>query len=87
MSVVVWESLNDQEKTWIQDAVDASVEYQKRLWQEACEVALREVQEAGVTVTYPDKASFREAVREMHRAYRDQDPSIYNLIQEISRVK
>ena len=87
MSVVVWESLTDQEKTWIQDAVDASVEYQKRLWQEACEVALREVQEAGVTVLYPDKTPFREAVREMHRAYRDHDLAIYNLIQEINQVK
>jgi len=87
MSVVVWESLTAQEQSWVQDAVDVSVEYQKKLWQEACDVALRVVQEAGVTVSYPDKSPFREAVQEMHHSYRDNDPAIYDLILEIDQVK
>jgi len=87
MSTVVWESLTDQEQTWLQEAVDASVEVQKKLWQQACDEALREVQAAGVTVTYPDKTPFRDAVRDMHLSYRDKDPGIYQLIQEINEVE
>jgi tripartite ATP-independent transporter DctP family solute receptor len=87
MSRVVWENLSEQEQTWLQEAVDVSVVYQKRLWQEACEEALREVQAAGVTVTTPDKAPFREAVREMHESYREKDPAIFRLIQEIDSIE
>lgn len=87
MSTVVWESLTEQEQAWLQEAVDASVEHQKQLWREACEEALRAVQEAGVTVTYPDKTPFREAVRPMHESYREKAPEIYRLIQEIENVE
>jgi tripartite ATP-independent transporter DctP family solute receptor len=87
MSTVVWESLTDQEQTWLQEAVDASVVVQKKLWQQACDEALREVQAAGVTVAYPDKTPFRDAVREMHLSYREKDPGIYRLIQAINEVE
>ncbi len=86
MSTVVWESLSDEEQKWLQDAIDASVEHEKALWIESVEEALREVKAAGVTVEYPDKAPFREAVRQMHDSYRDKDPVIYRLIQEIERM-
>ena len=87
MSTVVWESLSKQEQTWLQEAVDASVDYQKRLWKEACDEAFREVQAAGVTVSYPDKTPFRDAVRDMHLSYKEKDPAIYQLIQEIDKVE
>lgn len=87
MSTVVWERLTEQEKTWLQEAVDGSVEYQKRLWQQACDEALREVQAAGVTVSYPDKKHFRDAIHTMHLSYRDKDPAIFGLIQEIDKVE
>lgn len=87
MSTVVWESLTSQEQAWLQEAVDVSVEVQKRLWKEACVEALREVQANGVTVSYPDKAPFRDAVKEMHLSYKEKDPAIYQLIQEIDKVE
>ncbi|MFC1620200.1 TRAP transporter substrate-binding protein [Candidatus Neomarinimicrobiota bacterium] len=85
MSTVVWNDLSSQEQTWLQEAVDESVEYQKRIWQEASNEALREVQEGGVEILYPDKAPFREAVREMHASYKG--TPIYDLIQEIERIE
>jgi tripartite ATP-independent transporter DctP family solute receptor len=85
MSTVVWNGLSSQEQTWLQEAVDESVEYQKRIWQEASNEALREVQEGGVEILYPDKAPFREAVREMHASYKG--TPIYDLIQEIERIE
>lgn len=85
MSTVVWSSLTAQEQQWLQSAVDESVPYQKKLWQEASEEALAEVKKAGVEVIYPDKTPFRDAVKEMHDSY--QGTNIYKLIQEIKAIK
>ncbi len=85
MSTVVWNSLSDQEQKWLQQAVDESVEYQKKVWKESSDESLQKVQEAGVEIIYPDKKPFREAVHEMHESYRG--TSLYDLIQEIQAVE
>jgi len=85
MSTVVWNSLSGQERQWVQQAVDESVEYQKKVWKESSDESLKKVQEAGVEIIYPDKAPFREAVKEMHEAYKG--TSLYDLIQEIQSVR
>lgn len=85
MSTVVWNSLSEQEQQWLQAAVDESVDYQKKLWKEASDEALREVQKAGVEIIYPDKTPFRESVQEMHESYRG--TPIYDLIREIELIK
>lgn len=85
MSTVVWNSLTEQEQQWLQKAVDESVVYQRKLWKEATEEALKAVQEAGVEVSYPDKTPFVEAVKEMHDSYRD--TPVYPLMQEIQKIK
>ena len=85
MSTVVWNNLSTQEQHWLEEAVEASVEYQKKLWREASEEPLREVRKGGVEIIYPDKAAFQNAVREMHASY--QGTPIYNLIQAISLME
>ncbi|UCF66006.1 MAG: TRAP transporter substrate-binding protein [bacterium] len=85
MSTVVWNSLSAQEQEWLQTAVDQSVEYQKILWKESSDEALREVQKAGVEIIHPDKTPFRASVREMHESYRG--TSIYDLIKEIENIQ
>jgi tripartite ATP-independent transporter DctP family solute receptor len=85
MSTVVWNSLNDQQQKWVQEAVDESVEHQKVLWRKASDDALKAVQESGVEVIYPDKTPFREAVQQMHDSY--QGTSIYDLIKEIDAIQ
>ncbi len=85
MSTVVWNSLTPQEQKWLQEAVDESVEYQRKLWKEASDHALQEVQKAGVEVIHPDKAPFREKVKKMYESYRG--TPIYQLIEEIESVK
>jgi tripartite ATP-independent transporter DctP family solute receptor len=69
MSSRIWDSLTAQQREWLQKAVDDSVVYQRRLWQESTEEALAAVREAGVTVTYPDKQPFMAAVEEMKASY------------------
>ena len=85
MSTVVWESLSNEEQKWLQESVYESVEYQKRLWKEASDEALNEVQKAGVKVMYPDKSPFRESVKEMHNSYKG--TPIYDLIRDIENIK
>lgn len=85
MSTVVWNSLSDQERQWLQKAVDESVVYQRKLWKESTEEALKAVREAGVKVSYPDKAPFVAAVKEMHESYKD--TPVYRLMREIQEIQ
>ncbi len=82
----VWVKLTDQEKKWLQQAADESVAVQRKLWAESEKESLRIVQEAGVTVTYPDKEAFAEKVGPMLDSFRD-DEKIYDLITRIREVK
>jgi tripartite ATP-independent transporter DctP family solute receptor len=85
ISKIIWEGLKEEEKKWLQDAVDESVEYQKKIWSEACDHALREVRKAGVTIIYPDKKSFRNSVIKMYESYRG--TNIYDLIKAIDTIE
>ena len=69
MSKRIWDALEPQQQEWLQMAVDDSVAYQRELWKQSTEEALAAVQEAGVIVTYPDKAPFMAAVEKMKRSY------------------
>ncbi len=86
MSTVVWNSLSDQEKEWLQAAANASVPEERKLWAEAEQLALDEVQKAGVEIIRPDKAPFMKAVESIFEGYKSQ-PEIYDLIQRIRNVK
>jgi len=85
MSTVVWNSLSEQEQKWLQEAVDESVIYQKKLWKEASDDALNAVKEAGVEIINPDKKPFQESVKEMHESYKG--TPIYDLINEINSIE
>jgi len=85
MSTNVWNDLSVQQQQWLQESVDQSVEYQRKLWKEASDRALDEVQKAGVQIIHPDKKPFREAVVEMHESYRG--TKIYSLLKEIEQIK
>ena len=69
MSKRIWDDLTPQHQQWLQQAVDDSVVYQRELWQQSTDDALAAVQEAGVIVTYPDKAPFMAAVEDMKASY------------------
>jgi hypothetical protein len=67
----VWNSLNDQEREWLQRAVDESVELQRVLWEESIEESYEVVQNAGVEIIHPDKEPFREWLQPMHDEFRE----------------
>eukprot|EP01093_Parvamoeba_rugata_P008236 TRINITY_DN235_c0_g1_i3.p1 TRINITY_DN235_c0_g1~~TRINITY_DN235_c0_g1_i3.p1 ORF type:complete len:279 (-),score=64.17 TRINITY_DN235_c0_g1_i3:384-1106(-) len=86
MGTYVYDKLNEEERKWLKEAVTESVKYQRILWAEAEEEALREVQKAGVQVIRPDKSLFAEKVKGIFEGYKD-DKDIYPLIKQIQETK
>ncbi|WP_199535591.1 TRAP transporter substrate-binding protein [Rhodohalobacter sp. SW132] len=83
----VWDTLTDQERTWLMEAVNESVDFQRELWKESEEESLRIVQEAGVEVIHPDKEPFRERVQHIYDNVRERDPELYRWIERIQQVQ
>lgn len=86
VSMKVWKKLTDQEKKWLQQAADESVPVERKLWAESEKESLEMVQEAGVTITYPDKEPFARKVVPLLESYQDNE-KIYDLISRIKSVK
>jgi tripartite ATP-independent transporter DctP family solute receptor len=64
----IWDGLDAQRRAWIEQAAAESVTFQRKLWREQTEEALREVETAGVTIHRPDQAAFAEAMAPMYKA-------------------
>ncbi len=81
-----WNSLTDQEKKWVKQAVKNSVKHQRTLWDAAEKEALSEVKKAGVEIIKPNKALYSEMVQPMYDEVKN-DPITYELIQRIKNTK
>ncbi len=86
ISKQIWDDLTDEQKKWLQQAVEESVEKQRILWAESEKKSLEEVQKAGVTIIRPDKAPFAEKVANIPEMYKG-NPKLYNLIQRIKQTE
>ena len=86
ISTSVWNTLDDQEKQWLEEAVQESVVYQRKVWKEASDEALAEVEKAGVEIIRPDKELFSARVQDMLEGYRD-EPRVWELIQRIRAME
>lgn len=82
----LWDKLNEQERNWLNEAVNASVEYQRKLWRESEEEALAAVEKAGVTIITPDKTLFTKKLEGLLSQYKS-DPEIYKIIEDIQNTK
>jgi len=82
MSSHVWKTLDPQQQAWVQEAAQLSVGYQRKLWKASSDAALKAVEDAGVTIIRPDKAAFKEAVKDMHNSYEGQ--AVFDLMQQIA---
>jgi tripartite ATP-independent transporter DctP family solute receptor len=84
-SKTIWDGLDPQVQGWISEAANDSVTFQRKLWQEQTEEALREVQKAGVTIYHPDKAAFAAAMAPMYE--RVEGTRVGELARRIREVK
>lgn len=69
VSTFVWDSLSNQERQWLQRAVDDSVLFQRELWQRDSDAALAAVEAAGVEIIRPDKSLFQSQVAAMQASF------------------
>jgi tripartite ATP-independent transporter DctP family solute receptor len=87
VSTKVWESLTPEEQKWLQEAADESAVHEYKLWAIATAEAMRGLEEAGVTITYPDKELFRKAVEGMYVQLEKTQPEIYAIVKSIQEVR
>jgi tripartite ATP-independent transporter DctP family solute receptor len=87
VSTKVWENLNPQEQEWLQEAADESAIYQAKLWKESVEESMREVQKAGVQISYPSKEAFAEQVKSVYDLVRSENPQLGSLIDRIQNTR
>lgn len=70
MSLRVWEDLTPQQQKWVDEAMQDSVRFQRKLWRESTLDSLAKVKADGVEVIYPDKGPFIDAVKPFHESLR-----------------
>ena len=80
-----WNSLNAEQQKILQEAVDESVEFQRRLWKETEEEVLNKLKKSGVEVYHPDKEPFRKKVEQLYEKYKDTE--LYDLLMMIREIK
>lgn len=83
----LWDRLDTGQQNLLRDAVDASVVFQRELWQEFTSEALATIEESGVELIEPDRQVFIDAVQPLYDRIRTRNPELYRLAQEIREVK
>jgi len=68
-----WARLNDDEKSWVKNAVKASTVAQRKLWAASETESLEAVIKAGVSVIYPDKKPFEEQTKGILDMFKDNE--------------
>src|SRR5690606_30755894 len=66
MSVEKWNSLTDAQKDCFEKAMDEAESVERKAYEETDETKLRELEAAGVNITRPDPAPFREAAKKVY---------------------
>ncbi|RIV46414.1 TRAP transporter substrate-binding protein [Flagellimonas pelagia] len=82
-----WEKLAPNEKDWLLQAVAEATQYQRKLWKEAEEKAMEEIQKAGVKILRPDKSLFEARSKDMLQHLKQTDGHLYDLAQQIKSVQ
>ncbi len=81
----IWNGLSPEFQSILQEAVDESVEYQRRIWAQAEESDIETVKKAGVEIIRPDKGPFRESVKSVWAEF--DGTEIGDLVELIQEVK
>ena len=84
-STHLWNELNDQQQSWLKEAVSKSITYQRELWVTSENEALEAITKAGVQIIRPDKTLFSEKIKDTFEKYKD-DKSMSELIQSIQNT-
>jgi TRAP-type C4-dicarboxylate transport system substrate-binding protein len=78
-----WQRLSEQEQAWVLESVQATAEFQYALWAKAENSALEQLAAAGVTIYRPEKAPFISAVAPLYESFKQEEPRLYKLIEQV----
>ena len=81
-----WNQLNEKQQLWMSKAVNASIDFQRKLWAEHEANALEEVVKAGVEIVYPEKERFIDLAQKVHEQYL-QDEELKSIITQIKALE
>lgn len=87
IGTLTWNKLSEQEKSWLMEAVEEATVLQRKLWEDAEQEALVEIEKSGVKVSYPDKSLFEEKAKPMLKSLKEKNGHLYELVQEIKSVQ
>jgi tripartite ATP-independent transporter DctP family solute receptor len=85
ISTFVWNNLTPEFQKILKESADESVTYQRKLWDQKEKECLDAVEKAGVKITRPDKAPFREAAKSVWEEF--EGTEIGALAKKIVEVK
>jgi TRAP-type C4-dicarboxylate transport system substrate-binding protein len=86
ISTIVWDELTDQQRAWLKSAATESAVFQRQLWKEAVDEALKAVEAAGVQITRPEKEPFVAIVQPLYEEFRS-EPVISGYVDRIRAAK
>ncbi|GAA4273709.1 TRAP transporter substrate-binding protein [Aquimarina gracilis] len=81
-----WNRLSQQEQKWLQEAANQSAIYQRKVWEEAEQRALKVIRDAGVEVAYPNKTPFVRKTRSIKDIFKENHEAM-RLIEAIKSIK
>lgn len=81
----IWNSLSNEFQQILQECVDESVKYQRKIWDQAEKSDLEIIKQAGVQVYMPDKQLFQESVKSVWKEF--EQTEIGQLIRQIQEVE
>ena len=85
ISTKAWDALSPEIQGWLQQAAQESSVFQRKIWKEDTEAALKKVEAEGVKVYKVDTAVFAEKVRPMLDAI--ENPAVRSLLDQIAEVE
>lgn len=74
MSKKKYDSLSDEQKKWVEEAVQKAAQEQRKVLAEQEATSLETLKEQGVNITNPDRAAFAEATKDVYKALSDKVP-------------
>ena len=85
MSSKVWETLDAQQREWLEGAIKDASLFQRKAWAEATAADLQTLRDAGVNIIEPDLAAFRAAVVPVVKKYSEGE--LGKLVERIQSVE
>ena len=81
----IWDTLSDEQKSWLEQAAALSAEYECKLWKEKTAEAIETAKKEGVQFYDVDVSLFAAKVKPMLDQV--EDPAVRELVKQISEVK